>query len=664
MKLEIFSSISRQRVGMLNMYNFVQYVDEFTAAGSFSIIMPTDEDSLDILQFGSYILFEDDVAGIVKGQRKAYDSDVEIEIYGVLLNGLLSTRVFELTKKYSGTPVEISRKMVSELMISSDNEYRNIPWLRLSTIPEYVPEVEQKVTIQHTGDKLIEALQQALIPYDLGFEVFPVISNYDEIEHRYNLEAAEFRILKPTDRTIDNKFGNIPVVFSQELDNMSSVEYEEDGRDYANVAYVASEGTGTARKLIEVYREGEDKKRADARIECYVDARDLQTETGSGGEVPDPGPGGDTNVPPGTVIGGAFEVAKWGVVQYRRWKELDYLRWVCEFEESLVNSTNFPLLFAINIPHEYETRMEIKLSAYTHISVVLNNEEIYLKNDNQIDFENTLILPLKVGINNLILNAWVKNAPFDVKKYAEVILYDFAADINTDGYLTTTADIWRPSVNDAGDISFEKSAELVPPPTKNIKGPKGEPGTAPHIDPESGMWYIGEINTGVRADGIDGITPHIDKNTGHWFLGQEDTGVNAQGPEGAPSTIPGPAGFSPDIQENAENTPDVYKLDIITKDGTIVTPNLKGKDGEITREQAPFNFGIDNSGDYGYYKNDNNNVPTDEFVKFGTGSGGGSGIFGFEIREDGHLWMVTDDPVMADKFYINDNGHLMCRLGV
>lgn len=42
---------------------------------------------------------------------------------------------------------------------------------------------------------------------------------------------------------------------------------------------------------------------------------------------------------------------------------------------------------------------------------------------------------------------------------------------------------------------------------------------------------------------------------------------------------PGEGGFSPKITENADNTDEVYKLDIETKDGTFTTPNLKGEGG-------------------------------------------------------------------------------------
>lgn len=54
---------------------------------------------------------------------------------------------------------------------------------------------------------------------------------------------------------------------------------------------------------------------------------------------------------------------------------------------------------------------------------------------------------------------------------------------------------------------------------------------------ENGNWFLGEEDTGVKAQGEDGITPHIGEN-GNWFLGDTDTGVKAQGQDG----IAGPKG--------------------------------------------------------------------------------------------------------------------------
>lgn len=117
-------------------------------------------------------------------------------------------------------------------------------------------------------------------------------------------------------------------------------------------------------------------------------------------------------------------------------------------------------------------------------------------------------------------------------------------------------------------------------------------------------------------DGEDGITPHIGNN-GNWYVGNIDTGVKAAG-------LDGTDGFSPTITENSGNNSSVYKLDITTANGNFTTPNLKGKDGEG-----------------------------------GGGGSSGGGIFAFEIREDGHLWVISDSETQANSFYIDDKGHLI-----
>ncbi len=179
--------------------------------------------------------------------------------------------------------------------------------------------------------------------------------------------------------------------------------------------------------------------------------------------------------------------------------------------------------------------------------------------------------------------------------------------------------------NDAGYISGEETEELLKEYTKaedveTMVGeaisqiPAGKNGlSAYEIAVMQG--FPGTEEEWVDSlKGEDGISPEIGEN-GNWFIGSEDTGVKAEGIDG----------ISPSIIENTGNTSSVYKLDIKDANGSFTTPNLKGKDGG------------------------------------GIGSGG-SGMFGFEIRDDGCLWVITDDPAQAEKFYINDDGDLIYRL--
>lgn len=80
----------------------------------------------------------------------------------------------------------------------------------------------------------------------------------------------------------------------------------------------------------------------------------------------------------------------------------------------------------------------------------------------------------------------------------------------------------------------EPGADGVP----GERGPKGEDG-APGENGKDG------------ANGKDGITPHIDEASGNWFIGEQDTGVKAQGPQGPK----GDAGAKGDKGEKGD-TPD------------------------------------------------------------------------------------------------------------
>lgn len=66
------------------------------------------------------------------------------------------------------------------------------------------------------------------------------------------------------------------------------------------------------------------------------------------------------------------------------------------------------------------------------------------------------------------------------------------------------------------------------------QGPKGDKGDKGDTGSQGPQGVAGP--QGVQ--GIAGITPHIDNDTGNWFLGENNTGVHAQGPQG----IQGPVG--------------------------------------------------------------------------------------------------------------------------
>ena len=98
------------------------------------------------------------------------------------------------------------------------------------------------------------------------------------------------------------------------------------------------------------------------------------------------------------------------------------------------------------------------------------------------------------------------------------------------------ASAWRPTVDDAGIISWTLTNYTTTPAPVNIMGPQGEKGDIGPQGPKGDAGEPGKAGT----DGNDGITPHIGDNN-HWFTGDYDTGVSATGPQG-PEGPAGPAG--------------------------------------------------------------------------------------------------------------------------
>lgn len=285
MKLEIFNHANRIRNDMIRTYTYVQYTEQFNDVGNFILRVPWTDESILFIQYNNYILFDDGIMGVIRAISITEEEGNELEISGYLLNGMLSKRSFLLTTSYYDTVSNIARSMVTDLVINPENIERRIMFIKLSNDSKYNPTFTNKIRVQNTGDKLNEVIQEMFITENLGYKLYPNIKNYNQSTGEgYNFESADFRIIKPADRSNGNTEGNEPVVFSFELNNLQKLFYAEDGTDYNTIAIVASEGVGASRKIITV---GDETFTGELRDELYVDARDLQSEDSNGNKITD-----------------------------------------------------------------------------------------------------------------------------------------------------------------------------------------------------------------------------------------------------------------------------------------------------------------------------------------------------------------------------------------
>lgn len=106
-------------------------------------------------------------------------------------------------------------------------------------------------------------------------------------------------------------------------------------------------------------------------------------------------------------------------------------------------------------------------------------------------------------------------------------------------------------------------------------GKDGKDGDSPDIN-EAGNWVIGGKDTGIRAEGMpgaDGATPMIDPSTKHWLIDGADTGIVAQGVDGT-NGHDGKNGVSPVID------PKTYHWTINGNDTGVIARGVNGKDGK------------------------------------------------------------------------------------
>lgn len=121
------------------------------------------------------------------------------------------------------------------------------------------------IRAQYTGNNLLETVQEICKSYGLGFRA----ATYD-----HAIVSPIIELMEGVDRS-EGQSRNSPVIFAAEFENLLSSNYLMDTTKYKNVAVIAGEGEGKARK-----RATYGNASGLMRREVFVDARDLSTNEG------------------------------------------------------------------------------------------------------------------------------------------------------------------------------------------------------------------------------------------------------------------------------------------------------------------------------------------------------------------------------------------------
>lgn len=255
---------SLEIVDVIETYKSYIWTTRYFSSGDFELYIPATDNMIAKLKQDYYIVREDDMTQAMIIKKIQITTDVEegnfLIVTGPSLKSILGRRIIWQQTILSGYIEQCIRQLVNANCIRSTIPERNINNLTLGAELG----ITDTMSAQFTGTNLEEAIQGICRTFGIGYDVM------------LDLDSKQFIFIlyKGTDRSYNQD--TVPyVVFSNEFENLLRTDYSNDTTDFKNVAKVAGEGEGTARKSITVGNAS-----GLNRYEIFVDARDISTNDG------------------------------------------------------------------------------------------------------------------------------------------------------------------------------------------------------------------------------------------------------------------------------------------------------------------------------------------------------------------------------------------------
>lgn len=241
-------------VGVVDCFSSFRWRRKYFEPGEFELHCAATADNLAALAPGHIIhRLDRKEAGIIEGVSVAENNgSEEITATGRFGSCLLCQRIITPTINFSGTVEGGMRKVVADNATTA----RPIAHLALGTAHGY----SETCAFQATGKNVQATLTAIAKASGLGY-----ISRLDVPSRQWL-----FEVYKGTDKSVTQSAGPY-VLFSDEFGNITGPQYTYNEQAFKNYAYVAGEGEGAARVVVEVDQTGGEPRR-----ELWVDARDLQ----------------------------------------------------------------------------------------------------------------------------------------------------------------------------------------------------------------------------------------------------------------------------------------------------------------------------------------------------------------------------------------------------
>lgn len=259
MDIYIFDQ-SFEQIGMVNTYISLQWKEEYTGKGSFTLICSDTEQNVKLLQM-NYYLYQNNKNTAMRIRYIEYDSEEStVTVCGYTTLDLISQRVIYPVRTI--TNFETGMYSLVERFLKGSESKRNISNFTTERILNGYKGFTYSRETQFTGTDLLEALTALAEEGELGF--------YMKFDWRNKRHV--FTVYQGNDLTQGNGT-YVPQIFAEGFGNLQNTIIIDDMSEFKNVAYVAGAGEGTARIYVEV-----GSATGINRNELYVDARDLQKE--------------------------------------------------------------------------------------------------------------------------------------------------------------------------------------------------------------------------------------------------------------------------------------------------------------------------------------------------------------------------------------------------
>lgn len=245
----------------------VIWANRFRQCGDFEIYVAASPEMVDLLQIDRFVARRgDDMMGIIEKVEIMTDEENGdfLLVSGRCTRSILDRRIVWEQTVINDTVENAMRRIVRDAFISPTDNARKYIRLRLSSAHGYT----DTVRVQYTGTNVLEAIESLCASKNYGFAM------------KLTEGSLFLDFYKPADRSV-NQSENPRVVFSELYDNLVSTTYSVDKTALKNVAVVAGEGEGSARRRVTIMPETEPTGLH--RREVFRDARDVSSNDG---EIP------------------------------------------------------------------------------------------------------------------------------------------------------------------------------------------------------------------------------------------------------------------------------------------------------------------------------------------------------------------------------------------